>query len=56
MTQVYTITGATLYFEGGKRKNLHFTAVTKDLEKLRGAVREKHGAQVVRLIFEEQIV
>lgn len=55
MTKVYTITGATLYFENGKRKNLHFTAVTKDLEKLRGEIRDKHGAQVVRLIYENPI-
>lgn len=52
MTSVYIVTGATLYFESGKRKNLHFTAVTKDLEKLRGAIKEKHGAQVVRLLYE----
>lgn len=55
MERVYIITGATLYFENGKRKNIHFTAVTKDLEKLRGAVREKHGAQVVRLLYENKI-
>lgn len=55
MKEVYIISGATLYYEDGRRKNIHFTAVTKDLEKLRGAVREKHGAQVVRLLYENKI-
>lgn len=55
MKEVYIITGATLYFENGRRRNIHFTAVTKDLEMLRGAIREKHGAQVVRLTYENQI-
>lgn len=55
MERVYIITGATLYFENGKRKNIHFTAVTKDLEKLRSVMKERHGAQVVRLTYENQI-
>ena len=55
MKEIYIVTGATLYFEGGRRKNLHFTAITKDLEMLRGAVKEKHGAQVVRLLYENPI-
>lgn len=55
MKDKYFVIGATLYYEDGRRKNIHFTAVTKDLEKLRGAVREKHGAQVVRLLYENKI-
>lgn len=55
MAQIYTVTGATLYFEGGRRKNLHFTAITKDLEMLRGEVKKRHGAQVVRLLYENPI-
>lgn len=55
MAQVYTVTGATLYFESGRRRNIHFTAIVCDLAGLREKIRKRHGAQVVRLLYETSI-
>jgi len=55
MEHTYIITGATLYFENGKRQNLHFTATTTDLERFRSVIKEKHEAKVVRLLYENPI-
>lgn len=54
MTKVYTVTGATLYFESGRRRNIHFTAVVCDLAGFREKIRKRHGAAIVRLKFEER--
>lgn len=53
MNKVYTITGARLYFESGRTKNLRFTAITTDLEALRKKIKTRNRAKVVRLTFEE---
>lgn len=55
MKDKYFVIGATLYFENGKRQNLHFTATTTDLERFRSVIKEKHKAKVVRLLYENPI-
>lgn len=53
MTKIYTVTGATLYLESGRRKNIYFTAIVCDLDGFREKIRKRHGATIVRLKFEE---